>query len=396
MTLRRAAAAAVLALLAGAAPAAELSGYAGVEVRAFAHRAAFPAQREDDASFIARPELYHAWDGGAHGVVVTPFLRRDSADARRSHFDLREALYIRTGERWSLRAGVGQVFWGVTESRHLVDVINQADLVEDLDGEDRLGQPMVELTLRQGPGTLDLFVLPGFRERTFAGPRGRLRSEPFVDGHRARYESGAGQHHVDLALRWSHFFGDYDVALSHFMGTGREPRLLAERAADGSPVLIPRYEQVHRTGLELQATRGAWLWKLEAVHEGGQGPSHLDWVAGFEFTWFNLGGRGTDVGLLAEHLFDSRGSHAPQTFQNDLFVGLRLALNDAQSSELLAGVIQDLGGSGAVMSLEASRRLGERWRLEVEARSWSGMSRDDRQRSLTRDDHLLVRLLRYF
>jgi len=398
MTAPRAALAAALATVLGAVPAAafELSGYAGAEVRAFAQRASFPRQRHDDASLILRPELYHAWDGGAQSIAVVPFARLDSADGRRTHFDLREALYLRAGDGWELRAGLGKVFWGVTESRHLVDVINQSDLVEDLDGEDKLGQPMVELTVRGGAGALDLFVLPGFRERTFPGPRGRLRSEPFVDKDRARYESGAEHRHVDVAARWSHFVGDYDFALSHFIGTSRTPVLVAGRQGDGSPVLIPRYDQVQRTGLELQATRGAWLWKLEAVFENGQGPSHLDWVAGFEFTFFNVGGGGADVGLLAEHLFDSRGDPSAQPFQNDLFLGLRLAANDASGSALLAGVIQDLSGSGLVASLEASRRLGERWRLELEGRMWSGIARDDRQRGFERDDHLLLRLLRYF
>ena len=67
------------------------------------------------------------------------------------------------------------MFWGVTELRHLVDIINQTDLVENLDGEQKLGQPMVQLTLLKDWGTLDFFAMPYFRERTFTGPDGRPR-----------------------------------------------------------------------------------------------------------------------------------------------------------------------------------------------------------------------------
>ena len=53
------------------------------------------------------------------------------------------------------------MFWGVTESQHLVDVVNQTDLVENPDGEEKLGQLMVNLTVARSWGTLNLFVAPG-------------------------------------------------------------------------------------------------------------------------------------------------------------------------------------------------------------------------------------------
>ena len=74
-----------------------------------------------------------------------------------------------------MRVGIRKEFWGVTEFQHLVDVINQTDGVEDFDGEDKLGQQMVNLSLVNDWGIVDLFLLPGFRERTYAGEEGRLR-----------------------------------------------------------------------------------------------------------------------------------------------------------------------------------------------------------------------------
>ncbi len=389
-------AAAAALLVAGTAQALELGGYLGLEARGFLHRPAFAGQRHDDLSLLARPELWHVTEDGRHTVAITPFLRADSADGRRSHFDLREALYLRAEDRWELRVGVDTVFWGAAESRHLVDVINQTDLVENVDGEDKLGQPMVALALKRDFGVVDLYLLPGFRERTFPGRRGRLRTDPVVDTDAARYESGAGRGHVDLAVRWSRTFGAFDVGLAHFMGTGREPTLLPTRDAAGGAVLVPRYEQVHQSSVDLQGATGAWLWKLEALHRSGQGSAHVAWVAGFEYTLARVAGTAMDLGLLAEHLLDGRGAGAPQRFENDLFLGARLALNDVHGSSLLAGVIHDLDGEGSVFSLEASRRVGERWRLELEALAFNGITSRDPLRALDRDDHVLLRLLRYF
>ena len=51
-----------------------------------------------------------------------------------------------------------------------------------------------------------------------------------------------------------------------------------------------------------------------------------------------------------------------------LMIGLRWALNDEQSSEMLPGIIQDLDTSTRVTNLEASRRLGSNMKLSLNAR----------------------------
>ena len=386
----------------------ELSGRFELEARGFMQSPAHSGQRRNGLSFAVQPEIYHAFGDGRQSLLFTPFLRVDTADEERTHFDVRELLYQRVFDSAELRAGIGRVFWGVTESYHLVDVVNQTDLVENVDRDDKLGQPLVNLTLIRDWGALDLFVLPGFRERTFPGREGRLRSEPFVDTDRATYESGAGRRRIDYAVRWSHAIGDFDVGVAHFHGTSREPRLrpLAVCAdgrlapASGCPpvgaVLAPRYEVVHRTSLDLQATRDAMLWKLEALHESGQGDAWIAWVAGFEYTWFGIDESAVDLGLLAEHLFDGRGGNAPQPFENDLFAGVRLALNDEAGTDFLAGVIADVEGDATTLSLEASRRIGERWKVELEARAWIGVEDGDPMFPLHRDDYVQLTLSRFF
>ena len=388
-------AATALLALAPSSGAAELSGHIALEARTFADPPAHFRQSGNGFSIAVQPEFYHAFGDGRQSLLFTPFLRADTADGRRTHFDVRELLYQRVFDSAELRVGIGRVFWGVAESRHLVDVVNQTDLVENVDLEDKLGQPLVNLALVRDWGTLDFFVLPGFRERTFPGRRGRLRSEPFVDTDRTGYESGAGRRRIDYALRWSHVIGDFDVGVAHFHGTSRDPRLLPVPAA-GETVLAPRYDVVRRTSLDLQATGGAWLWKIEALHESGREAAWVAWVAGFEYTRFGIGGSVMDLGLLAEHLFDGRGGGAPQPFENDAFAGLRLALNDEAGTEALAGIIRDVEGDATAVNLEASRRVGEHWKVEIEARAWTGIDRGDPFFALRRDDYVQFTLSRFF
>jgi hypothetical protein len=82
---------------------------------------------------MARPELSWAWGEGAHSLVFSPFLRIDQGDSRRSHADVREFFWQTAAADWELRAGIGRAFWGVAESNHLIDIVNQTDLVENLD-----------------------------------------------------------------------------------------------------------------------------------------------------------------------------------------------------------------------------------------------------------------------
>ena len=101
------------------------------------------------------------------------------------------------------------------EATHLVDIINQTDHVVNLDVEDKLGQPMLNLSLIRDGGVVDLLVLPGFRERTFPTMASRPRFAIPVDND-VVYESGAGDLHTDLATRWSHSIGTFDIGLAHY------------------------------------------------------------------------------------------------------------------------------------------------------------------------------------
>jgi len=387
-------------LLSGAVPAAdagEWSGYIGGEWLGFARTPLSPAQHMNYLSFVAQPEYHHKWNDRRQSVHFVPYLRIDEHDSERTHFDLRELNYIHVGSDWEVMAGIGKVFWGVTESAHLVDIINQTDLVENVDGEDKLGQPMINLTLLRDWGSLDLFVLPGFRERTFAGAEGRPGVGLPVDTDHPVYESAARDRHVDFAIRWSHSIGDWDVGLSHFYGTAREPRLLPVVDGLGVPVkLTPFYEIIDQTGLAVQATTGDWLWKLEAITRGGQGDRFFTAAGGFEYTFVGVMESAVDVGILAEYLYDSRGDGTPSPFDDDVVVGTRITLNDVQSTELLAGVVLDMEDSAATFNIEASRRIGANWKASLEIRSGFFVRREDPLYANRRDSHARLELARYF
>ena len=371
----------------------EVSGYVGAEYRYFQHDALFSSSGQHHTSMALAPEFYTEWDNGEQSLLFSPFLRVDGEDAERSHVDIRELQWLLVRDDWELRVGVGKVFWGVAESQHLVDVINQTDLVENTDTEDKLGQPMINLSLFQDWGTVNLFVMPYFRERTFVGRDGRLRGPLVVDTVAATYESGAGRHHLDVAVRWSHSVGDWDLGLSHFYGTNREPQLLLNSTATA---LIPFYETMHQTGIDAQYTRESWLWKLEMIRRETTASTFFALTGGVEYTFYSVFDYDIDVGLISEYLFHDRDDVSRTAFEDDVLVGTRLTWNDVQSSEVLVGVIHDLSSEDMAWNIEASRRIGDRWKVSVEGRFFNVDTVQSVLYPVRRDDYIQLELARYF
>ena len=385
-----------LAVLPGVAVGFELSGDVALETRGFFQSPRLAEQADANVSLALNPELYWAWNDGADSVLFVPFARLDQNDTRRSHADIRELTYVRAARSWELRVGVRRVFWGVAESNHLVDIINQTDLIENPDTEDKFGQPMVNLALKKAWGTIDFFVLTGFRERSFAGREGRLQLLLPVDVDHPRYSSPAGNKHIDYALRYAHSWGLFDIGLAHFWGTSREPRLTRALRSNGRPELRPNYDIIHQSSLDLQATIGSCAFKLEALRRTGQGDPFAAAVGGFEFTLVGLFGSAFDLGLLSEYHYDERGDRAITPFNHDVFVGSRLAANDAADTQLLSGVVVDVKNGGQFINLEGSRRFGEHWRLELELRLLLDIAPSDVFYGLHRDDYVQVELARFF
>ncbi len=345
--------------------------------------------------------------GAQDQFVFTPFLRVDLEDSSRTHFDARELYWGHLEDRWELNVGVRQVFWGVTEFHHLVDIINQTDQVENVDDEDRLGQPMAQLSLVRDWGILDFYLLAGLREREFPGRDGRLRLPLKIDTARAMFESAADERRLDGAVRWSSSLGALNFALHHFSGTSRDPELLIN--ADGSR-LVPRYNVIDQSGLEAQFLHGDWAWKLEALSRSGDGDRYSAAVAGFERTLVGVFDSAMDMGVVVEYLFDDRDENAWNTlFEHDVALGARFTWNDVHDSNALVGIIWDTDTGERIVSLEAQRQLGADWLLRVEGRLFSGSRAvppdrplqaltDARHRAgfLERDDFLQIELVRYF
>jgi hypothetical protein len=296
------------------------------------------------------------------------FARSDENDENRTHADIRELYMLNSWDNFEIKYGINKIYWGAVEFNNLVDVINQDDFVEGFGSDEKLGQPMVQLTYLYDTGNFDFFILPYFRERQFTS----------VDGGRPRwtlevednpwYEDEKKEKHIDFALSNTQTLGDFDVRLSYFDGTDREPVL--------SPIINPitlqplklqaMYYQMQQAGLDITAVLSSWLLKFETIFKKTTLDEYNATSAGFEYTIVGLIGR-ADLGLITEIAQDSRAEKATTLYQNDVMIGTRLTLNDAASTTFLLGAMFDQDDGANVYSLEFERRLFNSFKIKIES-----------------------------
>ncbi|WP_247684752.1 hypothetical protein [Pseudoalteromonas luteoviolacea] len=362
------------------------SGEVQIQQRMFVHSQDLvnEAPTHWQGSAMVEPHWQQVKDTSLTSIKL--FARIDSHDKERTHWDIRELSYLTYWDDYEFKVGIDKVFWGVTESQHLVDVINQTDSIEGFDGEDKLGQPMIQFKAVKDIGTFDIWLLPYFRERTLPSTEGRLAlPAPLLD---AQYESSNEQRTLDFAVRYSHTLEDWDIGLSYFDGINREPYLQT-----GFNGITPFYANMQQLGTDIQGVFGDWLLKFEGIYRDSL-ESHFAMTTGFEYTQVGIFNTIMDLGWIAEYSFDERDN----TFnQNDLFVGWRLAFNDIDGYEVLFGINQDLDAQHTFSAkLEASGRLSDSWKWQLDAWAFASDKPIDPLFTLKDEDFVEVSLSYYF
>jgi hypothetical protein len=355
----------------------DLFGFFDAQARFFPQEAANPLGIPPSNNYWFNGSL--AWEPGFF-MNVTDYMnfelilfgRVDQHDRNRTHGDIREAFFELFFDQWTFGFGIHKVFWGVTESRHLVDIINQTDLVEDFDTDIKLGQAMVTTSYTHDKaGIYSLYVMSWARPLVFPGPLGRPTLPIPVDNDLRVYESPLKQGQIDVAFRWSHSMGGADWGLSYFFGTAREPQLFPDPQGSMFPTALrPVYELIHQGGLDFQYTVEGWLLKVESIVRGGQGPTFGAVTGGFEYTFYQVSGSMVDIGLILEYNYDGRDNNTFIIFDNDFFAGMRLSLSEVGSTEFLVGSFIDAKDGSVFIAAEASRRFGDNWKILLEGRGY--------------------------
>lgn len=369
----------------------DITGNVNFEARYFNEPAAYESQHDrENLSASINLEFDHSFSRDLQ-VSAELFGRLDQNDSRRTHTDIRELYLEYATAKFDILFGINKVFWGTAESQHLVDIINQIDFIENIDGEEKLGQLMLRAGKNTAFGRLELYLLPGSRQRTYPNENGRLRFPLEIKDDDINYESSRQNKRLDTAVRWSHSVRALDIGLSHFSGTAREPLLTAS-----DEQLQQYYPIIDQTGLEAQITLSGWLLKLEAITSDRFGDRYSSLVSGFEYTLFGIQDSMIDIGIVLEYSLDDRNDAQETLFNSDIFAGVRFNGNDTQSTEALIGILQDTETEDYMLTVEANRRLTSQSKISLEARLFSGEDKKSQLSAIDSDNYIQFNLIYFF
>lgn len=366
----------------------------GTDILTFFKEGTYLDQKIFYPSLYVRPKFSLDWTTNNHSITFEGFARYDPNGNSRTHWDIREFYYQTYNNNWEFNFGIKRYFWGKLETVHLVDVINQVDFLEGLDGDEKLGQPILEAIYSSSIGDFSLIAMPYFRTIDFGNQAGRPRTPEVITDEQISYGSELEKWHPSFALRWSHFIGDLDVGLHYFYGNAREPLILFNANGFGL-----QYPVVNQAGIDAQLIVNNMLLKLESMYRAGDF-ENLDNIftlgAGVEYTFGNVNRKGLDIGILAEYLYDNRRELSFSSLDNDLFIGSRIALNNEASTELIFGVFKDLSKSSFIGRAEASQRLPKDFKLSLNIQFFAKVDPSEFVYLFRNDSNVEVEVIKFF
>lgn len=362
---------------------------------------------------------YNAWrlKGRAFGRV-------DAVDEQRSALVVEEAWAQYGGDWGQLRVGADIINWTATEAFHPADIINARNLDSDFENLEKLGEPMVALTIKVGKGRIVAMGMPFYTEPIMPSPRSRLSFAPGLPVRPRRLQLNTSGELTDKnfggqgALQIAQTFGPADIAIHAVHHLDRyQPVYVTGPVAGPAGALL--FQTVTQVGLTYAQSLGSFLTKLELGYRYFHRPAaaavplvgpldnrdHAQMAVGGEY--MHTHPNSFDSTILIEGQFyagieNKLQRRALGLFQRDVLVGYRLAFNDIKDKSILLLGIFDLENAGELMaSVAYQQRLSDVWGIEASARAMHAPNPNPLLpptgiENLRRADQVRLALTRYF
>ena len=103
------------------------------------------------------------------------------------------------------------------------------------------------------------------------------------------------------------------------------------------------------------------------------------------------------MGILLEYQYDGRNGLEPVTIaDDDVFLATRIALNDVQDTTVLAGIVWDTRSDETYLNIEAERRFGQDYLVELRVRAFSSSDPRDPVYAIRNDDYVQLKIERFY
>ena len=377
----------------------EINNEAGFDIREFHKEEAHSSQKNTYSNYLSS-EIYLEISERIN-FIAEPYYRYDHNDKERSLFNFKENYLIYLQGNSEVKLGIAEIFWGVTESKNLVDIINVYDGT-DGDQKAKLGQSMLSYsTYSERLGIFDFYYLPFFSKKPQIGESGRLRLSKPIENYGFVYSGGAGDKVPSWAVKWEKNIGMSDFSIQAFRGNSRENSTIP--LIEGATLkYFAGYERISQIGTYLQTISGSYIFKVEAIRRHGKKnannirENYYSFTLGTEYLINRLFEKVWDLSLFIEYSNDNRSNDSTDIMQNDIFMAGQFLFNDVSGTELLIGSTFDMDGGGNTSNVELSSRITEDIRVTGTYQLYWSTNNKDPLYDFRRDNYFGVKAIKYF
>jgi len=188
-----------------------------------------------------------------------------------------------------------------------------------------------------------------------------------------------------------------EFAVSYYNDHARSPYFTPNLDGVGTVITLQsNYAQIEQTGFELLWVKGQILMKLESIYRSIGDDDFMGLGIGLEREFPRIGSGKNALTLYGEYYYDGRksASSTPLTpFQNDMFLGLRLAQNNLNSTEYELRFTHDLDHESTFWDLRAKTRIKRQWFIEASLYKFVHVDNDPALTSFASDSRLDVNVI---
>ncbi len=302
---------------------------------------------------------------------------RDADDTQRTFVRLDELFLRLDFEDDAVQIGKSIKYWGALELRNIVDVFNPSDLRDDMFKTNKLGVLNAEYTYYTEDGELSFIVQVMQEDQKMAAyPYVYYAFAPTVNYDDSLVHSNK-EHRPSIYLTYSGTTqSDYALDYAFIYQNGYDSQRYFSSLVNSSSSYSQNAYLVNKFMTYNTLVLNATLIKLEALYtfvEKGLSVGDYSHLAlGVEHRLEDFD-NGTSLGLIAEYYrYDTYKSDKYtdlqlfETMQDDIFLGARYTLNDADDASVVGGLIHDLEYNEQVYYLEYESRIGDYFKIELD------------------------------
>ncbi len=316
-------------------------------------------------SYRGDAELTKEWGDMLLGVGIKAIY--DFEDEERREFKANELYMSYFLENSEMTVGKKVKFFGNLEAFNVVDIYNPKDMLySPFEKEEKIGSIAASYAHYVGDGKLEVSIKAREEER------GLQSGESFYNlfgdlEYRKKLEGNLPS--IFLSYLSSYDFdvvgGDFGLIASN----GFDPH--RSYYFDGTK-MREKIERANSIGFFGNMVYGEMILKFESLYSNLQDDAKNDYIHtafGVERTFYRVIKK-ADIKLFAEHYnlayVDKNEEEINELFNHDIFLGVRLDVNDQDSGIVQLGYIRDLESSEEIWRLECESRLLESFSAKLE------------------------------